>query len=855
MKTVVDRFPKAGAVDAQPLLASVRRLAEALESLGTPLPAETGEGLERAGRETTDSAVRDVVESALDPLCLAAIRVPRSGALVVVPHPQPPALVEQGWRTVLVKVCNDALATGPLRVFSPNARPLAGGSKDEVSRRWLEIVPFIERPLATELSGFPLEYRVLQLFAKGHGRRRATIAFDAGRGGGGPSPVVAWDFTRGASGWKALNDCRLVERPGGLDVVSTGNDPFAAVPVRMAGGSARLRLRLLCDHDDVAQVFWATEEFPQFDGGRQVSFPVVKSSVPQDIVVDFTVSGTMSQLRFDPFAQRGGTLRLLRAELTSIDSQDRWSRATFDLSTERSVPVVFRVTDENGRPATASFVVRDSRGRLCPPATRRLAPDFFFQPQVYRADGEAMRLPPGMYTIQCARGPESVPETKALLVGTQPVVFSYKVRRWVDPSRSGWWSGDHHIHAAGCLHYENPTQGVRPEDMARHIAGEDLKVGCNLTWGPCFDFQKTFFTGKIDTASRYPYLLRYEIEVSGFGSSPSGHLCLLRLREQMPPGGRSKDHWPTLGLNTLRWAKKQGAVCGTAHSALGLTDTDGRIEGPEGPGGLPNLRIPRFDSIGANEFVVQATHRVPGPTGALVPAIDFLATMNTDRIAEWNLWYHVLNCGFRPRVSGETDFPCISGDRVGKGRVYVRQSGRLDFDDWCEGIREGRSYVSDGRWHLMDFRVDDCPVGERGSQVALPGPGKVRVRVRAVALDPEHATAPVELVVGGMPVSSKSLSADGRERLLVFDVPVARSTWLAVRVFPHVHTNPIWVSVGGKPVRVSRSSALWCRAGVDRCWGNKRGFYAPAEMPDAVRAYDHARRTYERIAGESEPGS
>ena len=55
--------------------------------------------------------------------------------------------------------------------------------------------------------------------------------------------------------------------------------------------------------------------------------------------------------------------------------------------------------------------------------------------------------------------------------------------------------------------------------------GEDLKVGRNLTWGPCFDYQKQFFSGEVDKVSQYPYLLRYDIEVSGFGSHQSGHLC------------------------------------------------------------------------------------------------------------------------------------------------------------------------------------------------------------------------------------------------------------------------------------------------------------------------------------------
>ncbi|MEC8508266.1 MAG: hypothetical protein VXZ53_14890, partial [Planctomycetota bacterium] len=72
----------------------------------------------------------------------------------------------------------------------------------------------------------------------------------------------------------------------------------------------------------------------------------------------------------------------------------------------------------------------------------------------------------------------------------------------VDPASDCWWSGDHHNHAAGCLHYDNPTQGVKPQHKIRHIIGEDLKVGCCLTWGPCFDYQKRFFSGEVAEQSR-----------------------------------------------------------------------------------------------------------------------------------------------------------------------------------------------------------------------------------------------------------------------------------------------------------------------------------------------------------------
>ena len=72
-----------------------------------------------------------------------------------------------------------------------------------------------------------------------------------------------------------------------------------------------------------------------------------------------------------------------------------------------------------------------------------------------------------------------------------------------------------------------------------------------------------------------------------------------------------------------------------------------------------------------------------------------------------------MNCGFPLKVSGETDFPCISGTRVGQGRVYV-QLGKVDVDfaAWCEGLAKGRSYVSDGYAHALEFTVDGKRPGD-----------------------------------------------------------------------------------------------------------------------------------------------
>jgi hypothetical protein len=531
--------------------------------------------------------------------------------------------------------------------------------------------------------------------------------------------------------------------------------------------------------------------------------------------------------------------------------------------------VTFRVRDENNAPTTACFIVRDRQGHVYPSPTKRLAPDFAFHPQVYRADGERLKLPKGQYTVEFTRGPEYRKKAQELQVNGKRATATFKLERWIDPSQFGWWSGDHHIHAAGCAHYERPTEGVHAPDMMRHCLGEDLKVGCNLTWGPCFDYQKQFFTGEVDKVSRYPYLLRYDVEVSGFGSHESGHLCLLRLKEQIYPGGTSKNHWPTLGLNTLRWAKRQGAVAGPAHSGWGL-----EVATTE----LPNYVVPPFNGIGANEYIVDVTHEVPGPDGQPAPAVDFMSLVDTPYVWEMNMWYHTLNVGFRTRASGETDFPCIYGERVGLGRSYVKLGGKLSFDAWCEGIRQGRSYVGDGRSHLLEFQVNGVALGEQGSEVRLDQAGPIRATVKVAAwLDPQPEAnlqkrpyqqtpywhverarigdtreVPVELIVNGYPAARQNIQADGQLRDLSFEVKVERSSWVAVRILPSSHTNPIFVLVEGRPIRASRRSAEWCLKGVDQCWSQKERCLKADEQEQAKAAYAHARETYRRLLTECE---
>ena len=285
--------------------------------------------------------------------------------------------------------------------------------------------------------------------------------------------------------------------------------------------------------------------------------------------------------------------------------------------------------------------------------------------------------------------------------------------------------------------------------------------------------------------------------------------------------------------------------------------------------------MPKFDGIGANEFIVDVTHDV----------VDFISAVDTPLNWELSIWYHTLNCGFDTRISGETDFPCIYGDRVGLGRSYVKLPSRrkVDFDDWIHGIRDGRSYVGDGRSHLFDFRVNGLGVGEKTAQgkpsylhVTKDQPLNMSVKVSALvdaventdiksrpygqkpywhierARKPGTNLVPVELIVNGEAVEVQDIEADGDINELTFGYQPEKSSWVAFRILGACHTNPIFVIVDNMPIRASKASAEWCRQAVDVCWSSKKGRISPDEIGDAKVAWDHARRTYDQILKQTE---
>jgi hypothetical protein len=89
---------------------------------------------------------------------------------------------------------------------------------------------------------------------------------------------------------------------------------------------------------------------------------------------------------------------------------------------------------------------------------------------------------------------------------------------------------------------------------------------------------------------------------------------------------------------------------------------------------------------------------------------------------------------FKTRLSGETDYPCIYDERVGLARSYFKPETTLDFDNYITAIKNGRSYVSEGGSHIIDFSVNGVEPGMKNSELKVKENSALKINARVIAL-------------------------------------------------------------------------------------------------------------------------
>jgi hypothetical protein len=491
-----------------------------------------------------------------------------------------------------------------------------------------------------------------------------------------------------------------------------------------------------------------------------------------------------------------------------------------------------RITDEMGQPTPVRLYVRAADGKAYAPQGSEL----FYYPLDPDGDREGFYVagpdtefpaPAGELRLVAVKGIEYRIQERVLTVAPgQTTEVNLSMERWTNWRQRGWYTGENHFHA----NY-NGSYYQRPSESLQWLEAEDLNAANMIVANAsgAFIHDKEFFNGSVHRISKPAYVLYWGQEYRN--SDPLGHMAFLNIRKQVPPsytsviGSNSPYDFP---LNTMAAieARKQGGVVTYVH-----------------PMGAATRDV--FDtSLGAKE----------SPVTAALDALDGIDIMPFGEPA-YELWYRLLNSGFRLVPGGGTDsFTNWRGiNRLpGAARQYVEVGGAMNWDRWIERYRQGRTFVTNGP--LLEFEVNGQPMGGE-LRVPQGGPYTVKLSASVTAGVPLER---IEFVQNGRLIERKDLAENDRVARLEKSVEVSRSSWFAVRVtgrpcrsldsreLPSAHSSPVYVLVGAKPVLVREDLELMIRW-VDRLWAylEERNNYGPGDNRErARRMFDEARAHY-----------
>jgi hypothetical protein len=238
------------------------------------------------------------------------------------------------------------------------------------------------------------------------------------------------------------------------------------------------------------------------------------------------------------------------------------------------------------------------------------------------------------------------------------------------------------------------------------------------------------------------------------------------------------------------------------------------------------------------------------------------------------IWYGLLNCGFRLAVSAGSDSFTNVVDHYtpGGGRVYVHAGDRLDYDEWIRGFKQGRSFGSNGP--MLSFTVNG---EEPGADIRLAkDAAQVRVSARVRTQVPIER---IEVIVNGEVVASREAMQARRaggdvvirdaaardasgvaEITLDEQIELKGSSWIALRAYgpwhrlvindlqTFAHTSPVYVTVDGQPIATSKDLRFyidWIEKLIERV--KTRGRFASQERrQEVVDLFTKALEEYRR---------
>jgi hypothetical protein len=129
------QLPTVTEVEYQPFIAATERLLEALVFVGAPLTEADEKRVRSATRIDDQQEAIRLIQKVLDRYTVAGVNINPESRVKVAEGAAVKHLVQQGWRTFLVKVHNEAGINPELVAESPNARPQFKRSSGSPKRR------------------------------------------------------------------------------------------------------------------------------------------------------------------------------------------------------------------------------------------------------------------------------------------------------------------------------------------------------------------------------------------------------------------------------------------------------------------------------------------------------------------------------------------------------------------------------------------------------------------------------------------------------------------------------------------------------------------------------------------------
>jgi TolB protein len=394
---------------------------------------------------------------------------------------------------------------------------------------------------------------------------------------------------------------------------------------------------------------------------------------------------------------------------------------------------------------------------------------------------------------------------------------------------SSWVSGDVHVHMNYAGTYRNT-----PAHLVEQAQAEDLGIVEDLVVNKEQRIpDMVYFSPQLDPASTADHLLLHGQE---FHTSYWGHLGLLNLTHNfILPGYAAYPNTAAASLfpanaNVADMAHEQGALVGYVHP---------------------------FDSVPDPAKNDPLTSELPADVA--LGKVDYIEVLGfSDHKSTAEVWYKLLNCGFRLPTAAGTDFmgnyASLRGP-VGLNRVYAEvKPGPLKIEPWLAAIKAGRTFATNGP--LLRFSLGGEGIG-----------GEVRLdKKQEVKFSAElHSMVPVghlQIVCNGKVARELALDSNRSSAHVDGSIPLNASGWCVLRAFsdkaeypildlyPYATTSPVYVSVAGAPVRKAADAAYFV-AWVDRLIAAARSntsWNTEAEKESVLSMLQEARVKYVKMA-------